>query len=119
MILVPGLNDGHLPDVLDYLLARGVRDIHLRSVGKMGRHMEGEPYSLDGLEACLRAALGGRIDVLALVREDGSSRDFRLGRVEIQLTQWPDLGSPDRGRIAPDGYVEPFFESIVENAFHY
>lgn len=118
-ILVPGLNDGHLPEFLGYLLARGVRDIHLRSVGQMGRHMEGAPYTLDGLEACLRAALGGRAEALALVRAEGSSRDFRLGGVEIQLTQWPDLGSADRGRIAPDGYVEPMFESIVENAFHY
>ncbi|MEA3047565.1 MAG: hypothetical protein QOJ53_1897 [Sphingomonadales bacterium] len=118
-ILVPGLNHGHLPEFLDYLLARGVRDIHLRSVGQLGRHMAGEPYSLDGLEACLRSALGGRAEALALVGEEGSSRDFRLGKVEIQLTRWPDLGSADRGRIAPDGYVEPMFESIVENAFHY
>jgi molybdenum cofactor biosynthesis enzyme MoaA len=118
-ILVPGLNDGHLPDFLDYLLARGVRDIHLRSVGPLGRHMGGEPFSLDGLEACLRAALGGRADALALSGAEGSSRDFRLDGVEFQLTRWPDLGSAERGRIAPDGYVEPMFESMVENAFHY
>ena len=75
--------------------------------------------SLDGLEACVRAALGPRAGELELVAEEGSSRDYRLGNAGIQLTEWPELGSMDRGRIAPDGYVEPMFESIVENAFHY
>lgn len=119
MILVPGLNDGHLPDFVDYLLGRGVRDMHFRSVGKMGRHMDGEPFLLDELEACLRTALGARAGALEAIGAEGSSRDYRLGGVGIQLTQWPELGSADRGRIMPDGHVEPFFESIVENAFHY
>ena len=119
MILVPGLNDGHLPEFLDHLLGKGVRDIHLRSVGKMGRHMEGEPFDLNGLEACLRGALGDHADDLVLTSAEGSSRDFRLGRAGFQLTQWPDLGSLTRGRIAPDGQVEPMFESIAANEFHY
>ena len=119
MILVPGLNDSHLPEFLDFLLGRGVRDIHLRSVGKMGRHMEGEPFDLDGLEACLRQALEGRPETLTLTSAEGSSRDFRFGRAGFQLTQWPDLGSLTRGRIAPDGLVEPMFESIAANEFHY
>jgi MoaA/NifB/PqqE/SkfB family radical SAM enzyme len=118
-ILVPGLNDGHLPEFLDFLLGKGVRDIHLRSVGKMGRHMEGEPFDLDGLEACLRGALGDRAGDLVMTSAEGSSRDFRLGRAGFQLTQWPDLGSLTRGRIAPDGQVEPMFESIAANEFHY
>tara|TARA_R110002051_G_scaffold178085_2_gene247899 strand:+ start:1217 stop:2116 length:900 start_codon:yes stop_codon:yes gene_type:complete len=118
-ILVPGLNDSHLPEFLDFLLGKGVHDIHLRSVGKMGRHMEGEPFDLNGLEACLRGALGDHADDLVLTSAEGSSRDFRLGRAGFQLTQWPDLGSLTRGRIAPDGLVEPMFESIAANEFHY
>lgn len=119
MILIPGVNDDHLAEFLDFLLSRGVRDIHLRSVGKMGRHMEGEPFTLDGLEACLRAALGERSAGLTLAGVEGSSRDFRLGRVAVQLTEWPELGSLSRGRITPDGHVEPMFESIVANEFQY
>lgn len=119
MILIPGLNDDHLCEFLDFLLAKGVRDIHLRSVGKMGRHMEGEPFELNGLEACLRGALGDRAGDLVMTGAEGSSRDFRLGRAGFQLTQWPDLGSLTRGRIAPDGQVEPMFESIAANEFHY
>jgi MoaA/NifB/PqqE/SkfB family radical SAM enzyme len=118
-ILVPGLNDAHLAIFLPWLLAKGVRDMHFRSVGQMGRHMANCSLSLDGLEACVRAALGERAGELRLAAAEGSSRDYRLGNVAIQLTEWPELGSMDRGRIAPDGYVEPMFESIVENAFHY
>ena len=119
MILIPGLNDGHLADFLPWLLARGVRDMHLRSVGQMGRHMADCSLSLDGLEACLRTALGDRAGDLALAAAEGSSRDYRLGNAVIQLTEWPELGSLDRGRIAPDGWVEPMFESILENAGAY
>jgi hypothetical protein len=119
MILVPGLNDGHLAEFLPWLLARGVRDMHLRSVGQMGRYMENCSLSLDQLEARLRAALGPRESEAELVREEGSSRDFRLGRCTIQLTEWPELGSLDRGRIAPDGWLEPMFESIIANEHRY
>lgn len=117
-IIVPGINDGHLREFLDYLVARGVRDMHFRSVGEMGNYMKGKSLSLDGLEAALRRALpdGATLD---LVREEGSSRDFRMGRVAIQLTQWPELGSLDRGRIAPDGWLEPMFESIMANEHRY
>ncbi len=118
-IVIQGLNDGHLADFLPWLLARGVRDLHFRSVGRLGRHMADCSLSLDGLEACIRGALGDRAGEMALHGAEGSSRDYRLGTAMIQLTEWPDLGSLDRGRIAPDGYVEPMFESMVENAFHY
>lgn len=120
MILVPGVNDGHLPEFLDYLLERGVIDIHLRSVGAIGNHLEGKPFDLDGLESCLRRALDGRATDLKLTAQGESSRDFKLSnKVIIQLTQWPDLGSLERGRITPDGFVEPFFESISANEHRY
>ncbi|MDQ4087989.1 MAG: radical SAM protein [Pseudomonadota bacterium] len=118
-ILVRGLSEPHLAELLDYLFARGVRDIHLRSVGQVGNHLAGRAFSLDELEAELRSALGTRGRELELAGQDLSSRDFRLGRILIQLTQWPELGSLTRGRIAPDGYLEPFFESIVANEFQY
>jgi MoaA/NifB/PqqE/SkfB family radical SAM enzyme len=119
-ILVPGLNDAHLDHFLPYLLERGVRDLHFRSVGAVGNYMRGEPFDLDGLEACLRRALGARADGLKRMRAEGSSRDFRLdGRIGIQLTQWPELGSLERGRITPDGYVEPMFESMAANEHRY
>ncbi len=119
MILAPGVNEHHVPEFLAYLMARGVRDIHLRSVGPMGRHMEGEAFSLDALESQLRAALPEGAHPLLKTSESGSSRDFRFGPVRFQITEWPDLGSTERGRLTPDGFVEPMFESIQANEFQY
>jgi molybdenum cofactor biosynthesis enzyme MoaA len=119
MIIVPELNEPHLAEFLPWLLGRGVRDLHLRSVGQMGRYMEDCSLPLDRLEEALRAALGTRANQLELAREEGSSRDFRLGRCAIQLTEWPELGSLERGRITPDGFVEPMFESILANEHRY
>jgi molybdenum cofactor biosynthesis enzyme MoaA len=119
MILAPGINDAHLGEFLAYLLRRGVRDIHLRSVGAIGQHLEGVPFTLDELEELTRRALPSGSRSLEQSAQSGSSRDFRLGPVAIQLTAWPDLGSRERGRITPEGYVEPFFESAIANEFGY
>jgi molybdenum cofactor biosynthesis enzyme MoaA len=118
-IIVRGVNELHLREFIPYLRQRGVRDIHLRSVGKMGLHMEGEPLILDEMELLLREALGKDAAGLEATASQGSSRDFKLGALRVQLTQWPDLGSSERGRITPDGFVEPMFESIMNNEFHY
>jgi molybdenum cofactor biosynthesis enzyme MoaA len=117
-IIVPGVNDGHLPEFLRFLIDKGVRDMHFRSVGEMGNYMKGKSLKLDALEEVLRASLPPG-NTLNLVREEGSSRDFRFGRVAIQLTEWPELGSLARGRIAPDGWLEPMFESIMANEHRY
>lgn len=119
IVLAPGINDGHLGEFLAFLLGRGVRDIHLRSVGAIGQHLEGLPFTLDQLEELTRSALPAGMPALAQSAQSGSSRDFKLGRAAIQLTAWPDLGSTERGRLTPDGYVEPFFESTIANEFRY
>jgi MoaA/NifB/PqqE/SkfB family radical SAM enzyme len=118
-IVVPGTNDEHLAEFLPWLLDRGVRDIHLRSVGRFGNYIDHASLSLPELEAIMRRSLPATSPEPRLVREHGSSRDFRVGPVELQLTQWPDLGSRERGRIAPDGFVEPHFESVIANAGRY
>lgn len=117
-IIVPGLNDAHLPEFLSFLIEKGVRDMHFRSVGEMGNYMRGKSLKLDALESVLRGSIPAGMP-LELVREEGSSRDFRCGRIGIQLTEWPELGSLERGRIAPNGYVEPMFESILANQNRY
>jgi hypothetical protein len=38
-----------------------------------------------------------------------------LSGKRVQLTQWPDLGSVQRGRITPDGTIEPCFEHLIAN----
>ncbi|MEY4671868.1 MAG: hypothetical protein RLZZ415_1747 [Pseudomonadota bacterium] len=119
LIVVPGCNDAHLAEFLPWLMSRGVRDVHLRSVGEVGNYMAGKSLSLDRLEAAMRASLPEQAPAPELLRAYGSSRDFRVGKVNIQLTEWPELGSLERGRIAPDGWLEPMFESIVANAGSY
>jgi molybdenum cofactor biosynthesis enzyme MoaA len=117
-IVVPGVNDAHLAEFLPWLLAKGVRDIHLRSVGQVGNFIEDASLNLDALERVLRASVPAGLEP-ELVKEYLSSRDFRVGRAQVQLTEWPELGSLERGRIAPDGWLEPMFESILANAGHY
>lgn len=117
-IVVPGVNDEHLREFLPWLLAHGVNDIHLRSVGEMGSYMEGKSIRLAELEAHLRASVPDA-SKLELQRSYGSSRDFKYERAQIQLTEWPELASLERGRITPDGMVEPMFESIMANEFRY
>lgn len=118
-IIVPGVNDDHLPEFLDFLVVKGVRDIHLRSVGEVGNYMQGKSLRLDALEEIFRASLPTSLPEPKLIGEYGSSRDFRAGRVSFQLTEWPELGSLERGRITPDGWLEPMFESMVANAGNY
>jgi molybdenum cofactor biosynthesis enzyme MoaA len=117
-IVVPGINDAHLGEFLPWLLAKGVRDIHLRSVGQVGNYIENASLDLDALEHVLRASLPAGAES-ELQRAYLSSRDFRVGRATIQLTEWPELGSLERGRIAPDGWLEPMFESMAANAGRY
>lgn len=119
MILVPGVNDWHLPEFLNDLLQRGIRDIHFRSVGAVGTYMDVSAFDLDGLERCLRNGLGNLADGLECVHAEHSARDYRLGKVHFQLTQWPDLGSRVRGRVTPEGFIEPMFESMIANENQY
>ena len=119
MILAPHCNLEHLPEFLAFLASRReVRDIHLRSVGPIGRHMAGPALSLAGLQDLFRAAARGLAEP-ALISQQHSSSDFSFGRQRVQLTVWPELGSADRGRLTPDGFVEPMFESVIENAYGY
>ena len=118
MILVRDCNEWHLDEFLGFILQRSeVRAIYLRSVGQMGRHLQGQPLSLTELKNLLFAALEtqGLADELRETGSNDSSVDYQLGRTRFQLTEWPEMGSMERGRLTPDGFVEPMFESAVEN----
>lgn len=103
-ILVPGVNVGHLPEFIDHLLGKGVRDMHFRSVGQVGNYIRDASFTLDELEAAVRGALRPEHGELRLLAAYGSSRDFALGRAQVQLTQWPG-GKPGAGadRARRDG----------------
>ncbi|MEN2980021.1 radical SAM protein [Tistrella bauzanensis] len=120
MILVRGVNDGHLPVFMNHLRGRPqVREIHLRSVGQIGRFMETDPFRLDELIRLAETALDRPRDSWQRMERGRSHLDFFVDGVKFQLTEWPDLGSEERGRITPEGFVEPFFEHVMANENRY
>lgn len=117
MILVRGVNE-HLvaPALRDLLTRHMVREFHLRSIGPFGRYMKNAPFTLDELIDLFAAAAGVSRDALPPAPPDRSFVDFRWGpRLKIQLTQWPDLNSEVRGRLTPEGTIQPFFEHMIAN----
>jgi molybdenum cofactor biosynthesis enzyme MoaA len=116
MILVRGLNEHHPGTVLDYIRNRSqVYRLQLRSVGRFGRFMNTDPFTLEELIRIFAKNSGIEEAWIAAQRQHESFVDFKIGRLKIQLTQWPDLGSLERGRLAPDGTIHPFFEHVIAN----
>jgi uncharacterized radical SAM superfamily Fe-S cluster-containing enzyme len=117
MNLAPGVNDAHIGEFWRFLVQRPyVREVHLRSIGPMGRYMTGTPYTLDGLIALAQEQIGLTAQEIADGVREPHSLDTYVGRMHLQLTQWPDLGSTTRGRLTPEGAIEPFFEHVILNA---
>ena len=117
MNLARGVNEWHLGEFWRYLTQNtGARGLHLRSIGPLGRYMEGTPFSLDELVDLAREHLGLVQSELDAANRSESYLDTNCGSMELQLTQWPDLGSKFRGRLTPSGKLEPFFEHVMVNA---
>ena len=118
IILINQINVPHIHEFLTHLRQyRNVREIHFRSIGAMGRHMDtSRSPDLAGMEALLDEALGIRIrDASSFKQETPTSIDVRHQGVGYQLTQWPDLNSAHRGRITPEGRIEACFEHLIAN----
>lgn len=116
MIVVRGVNEHEVRPVLEAVKrSRNVREFHLRSIGAMGRHMDNPPLSLDELLTVFASAAGVDADSIDRRERTDTSHDFTFGRVRMQLTVWPDLGSSTRGRLTPEGDVAPFMEHVIAN----
>lgn len=116
MIVVRGVNEYAVKAMLEAAgAARNVRELHLRSIGPFGRYMSAVPYSLDELLDVFMGASSTSASSLPVCERTASSLDVRMGRMRIQLTAWPDLGSHIRGRLTQDGRVAPFFEHVIHN----
>jgi uncharacterized radical SAM superfamily Fe-S cluster-containing enzyme len=117
MIIVRGVNESEPANVLRYIrTTRYVRELHLRSVGAVGRYMpETAPLTLDELADVLARA---DVERTLIPRTATNDRHIELrdGHVlRIQLTTWPELGSTRRGRLTPEGTIQPFFEHLMSN----
>ncbi|MDP9195022.1 MAG: radical SAM protein [Acidobacteriota bacterium] len=116
MIIVRGVNEHEVKPVWEAVKrSRNVREFHLRSIGAMGRHMTNPPLSLEELFDVFAAAAGVDPESIDQRERTATSHDFALGRLRVQLTVWPDLGSATRGRLTPEGTVAPFMEHVIAN----
>lgn len=118
-ILVRGVNESVVEAVANRIQGVSqVREYHLRSVGAMGRHMdEPEPYRADEMRSLAERHFGNI--VASPLEESSTCVHGRAGQLRVQVTEWPDLGSRERGRITPDGTLQPFFEHVIANEGSY
>jgi molybdenum cofactor biosynthesis enzyme MoaA len=116
MILIRGVNEHAVKDVWQAIKrSRHVRELHLRSVGSMGRHMKTVPLTSEEMfDVFCRAAEVGP-DAIELKERSASADEFVFGRVHVQMTEWPALGSSVRGRLTPEGFIAPFMEHVIAN----
>jgi cyclic pyranopterin phosphate synthase len=120
IIVVRGTNEHVWEPVYRYALDRhNVHELHLRSVGPIGRYMLGDSYKLDELIEMFAQRAGLDPGWIKSHCRHEHYVDFRLGSLKMQLTQWPDLGSTTRGRLAPDGTLQPAFEHVMANEGQY
>lgn len=116
MIVARGVNEHEVPRVLRAVQrSRNVREFHLRAIGAMGRHMETAPLSLDELMMVFTNAAEADASKIDRHERTNYSHDFHFGRLRVQLTCWPDLGSTTRGRLTPEGTIAPFMEHVMAN----
>jgi molybdenum cofactor biosynthesis enzyme MoaA len=120
MIVVRDRNEhGIAPLLAACLQSRNVRELHLRSVGAVGRFMKEASYDLDGLLDLFANAAGISPHSVDRRERSATSHDFTFGRLRVQLTVWPDMGNTRRGRLTPEGTVAPFFEHVLANEGEY
>ncbi|MGR9071679.1 MAG: radical SAM protein [Gammaproteobacteria bacterium] len=117
MIVATGVNETHVAEFYRFLRTKKqVTEFHLRNVGKMGRYMAGESLNMDDLIDLACAMTGMARSFLLKKRRDSENYlDFNHEGMNIQLTEWPDMGNPYRGRLTPEGRLEPFFEHAIAN----
>jgi len=115
-IIVRGINEDELRNVWQAIRrGRNVRELHLRSVGAMGRYMNTIPMRTDEMFDLFCRAADVEPSGISRRERSQSQDDFVYQRVHVQMTEWPDLGSARRGRLTPEGMVAPFMEHIIAN----
>lgn len=116
MILIRGVNEHEVKNVWKAVRSsRHVRELHLRSVGAMGRHMKTVPLTAEEMFDVFCAAAEVTPDSIELRERSASADEFFFGRVHVQMTEWPALGSSVRGRLTPEGLIAPFMEHVIAN----
>ena len=117
MIISREIGSDHVSGFYQHLFSRKyVTEFHLRNIGPMGRHMECEKLTMEDLILIASRMTGMSKDEIAGFRHNGNHYiDIVHDGMSIQLTDWPDLGNSYRGRLTPDGTIEPCFENLIAN----
>lgn len=116
MIIARGVNDHVLGPVYERARReRSVRELHLRSVGQIGRYMQDASLSMDDLLDIFAERTGADRAALEADRHEPTHHVINEDGLQIQFTQWPDLRSKTRGRLTPEGMIEPAFEHVMAN----
>lgn len=132
-IIVRDVNEGVVPELMDLAERyKGVRYVHYRSVGKVGRYVDTDPYSLQEMKELVDSYIPRDKNFERRIRFDGldttpGNRCFGcMGcfeykhneKIEICLI---DFAKPDtftcwkRGKLIEDTFqVETFFENMVQ-----
>ena len=117
--------------------------LRIKSIGRIGRFMEGRSYGLSELTALAMDAadigpdhapstsIASGLNYIRL-KDDGPTNSTLLpvqtplGRIFIRVIDWsiddggvPDPGNRHRGRLTKDFRIAPFFEDIKANEFGY
>jgi uncharacterized radical SAM superfamily Fe-S cluster-containing enzyme len=116
MITVRGINEQQMETIFNFIKEiKQVYEFSIRSVGQFGRYMETQSFMLPELIQLFAKSSGISAEWIEAQQVHESYIDFLIGKLKIQLTQWPDLGSDRRGRLAPDGTIHQFFEHVIAN----
>jgi len=117
IIVVPGVNEAQVGNLFRASAQnRGMRELHVRGVGAIGRHMDApNQLKLEALREIVATQTGVPLSDVPERGEGSSYVDFDIGRLHMQITEWPDLGSKRRGRLTLEGTVAPFFEHVMAN----
>jgi uncharacterized radical SAM superfamily Fe-S cluster-containing enzyme len=116
MILIRGVNEHEVRNVWKAVLgSRNVRELHLRSVGTMGRFIKTSPLTAEEMFEVFCRAADVPADAIDLRERSASADEFVFKRVHVQMTEWPALGSGVRGRLTPEGLIAPFMEHVIAN----
>lgn len=116
IIMVRNFNEHVLTEIWQYIKNhRQIRELHLRSVGAGGRYMDTGSFSLEEMFNLFVKSTGTNPTLPPITERPENMADFKVGKIMIQITQWPDLGSKVRGRLAPDGTLQPCMEHAIAN----
>lgn len=121
-ILIRGLNEFVISDLIEMkkMYPKAVRFIHLRSMGKIGKFIDIEPYSISEMSQLLQNHVdfkNGRERAIFTECEGCPGCDRRVvNGLEYALIDFPNYDCKIRGHLMSDLKIKQFFENIKDES---